>query len=395
VDFRYGEVITGYDAGIRIKSIIHNQLSGIEMIFDDYHFRVTLSQAFCYAKGAAMNIRQKTLWTVSATLVILIVVLYAVMSAIVMRGFGRVEQADARNNVERVVDAFRNRIGMIDASVFTWSQWTDAYEYIASPSREFETTNLSSTIFTGMNINFFVMMTKDFEIRYQAGYDLNKNEPLPIPESLRSYFNKDGILFRNTDPGKSTGGFVMLPEGPLMIVSAPVTNTAGDKPYNGFIVFARYFDTSEQRALSSITHLALDFSTDGTPNTEIAAVPVNGSIIDGKVSLTDINGKPVYHLTVHIPRAVHYQGLQSLRWLIAAIIVVGLLFGIIILCVLESLVLSRVSRLSNEVHEISINMDFNRRVNEDGKDEISRLSLQINGLVAAVAEILHSLEQEQ
>jgi adenylate cyclase len=360
------------------------------------HVTLTHIRSFIQApKGDAMSIRKKTFCAIVAALAIMIVILYFLLSSIILRQFQKIEQDDAAANTERARDAFQNRIASIDGGLFTNAQWDDCYNYMLHPTKAFEDNNLGESMFTGINLNYILFIDKNKKILYAQSYDFATKQVADVPANILELFKPESPLFVNTDPSISTRGFVIVEQGTVLIDVAPATNTAKSELYSGYIAFARIFDKEEQQKLSEVTHMSLTFSTEGEIAAGATATPVDKHIIDGRVSLNDLYGKPAYHLTVHLPRVIYNEGLQSFRMLIASVIVVGVLFCFLVLLLLNGIVLRRISGISNRVHEISEKMDFNLRVEETGSDEISRLGHQINGLTAAVSEIIHALEEEK
>ncbi len=68
-------------------------------------------------------------------------------------------------------------------------------------------------------------------------------------------------------------------------------------------------------------------------------------------------------------------------YFILALLAFGLLFIVVTLLMLEKLVISRISNLSNRVNAIGQNMDLSSRLSLPGKDELSRLATNINGML--------------
>ncbi len=109
--------------------------------------------------------------------------------------------------------------------------------------------------------------------------------------------------------------------------------------------------------------------------------------IDGVTVLRDVYGKPALTMTVEMPRAIYREATNSLRYLLVAIVAIGVVFGALIVLLLETVVLRRVVRLSGAVAARTGSFDFTV-IPVEGRDEISRLTTAINGMICAVSEVL-------
>jgi signal transduction histidine kinase/DNA-binding response OmpR family regulator len=98
-------------------------------------------------------------------------------------------------------------------------------------------------------------------------------------------------------------------------------------------------------------------------------------------------------LRADLPGKTAAEGRHAVRMLIGAFLVVGCLFGLMILLLLEARVLSRMGRLHREVTGIAANGDFHRGVAAIGCDEISGLASSINDLLCTLDATLRGKEK--
>ncbi len=334
-----------------------------------------------------MSIRTKTIVVVAATLVVLISALYISLGNVLMSGFRTVEGEDTRKNVMRASDAIKADLAGIQNSLFTWTQWDPAYQYVTDRNKQFYDENISATLFTGMKINFCVFVDPRFEFPYAGGYDLEGQRDIPVPGDLLKALNPRSVLLQNKDTNKAVTGILNLAGGPLLVAAAPLTDTKGTAPARGYLVFAKFLDAAEIRRLAQTTHLAIKLDTRLRPIDQIAVVIRNEAYIDGVTVLRDVYDKPALVMTVEMPRAIYREGIRSLQYLLAAILAIGVVFGIVIMILLETIVLRRVVRLSAAVTNRTQTLDFTT-IPVEGRDEISRLTTSINGMICAVSEFL-------
>jgi sensor domain CHASE-containing protein len=329
---------------------------------------------------------------IAATLVVLLVAFYLVTSSVIARGFASVEENQARHNVQRVEEALQADLAGIQNSLMTWTQWDPAYDYSVTRDPTFLKENVSSTVYTGMQINFLVFIHERGEVSIAGGYDLVRSRELPVPRELLNALLPNRHLLKNKNPNRAVSGFVKSSLGPLLVVAAPVTNTAADAQPRGYMAFARILDRVQVDRLSARTHVHVAVDMELPAHEGVRITPLSEDVIQGITTLSDVEQKRILRLVVDTPRDVSKQGEQTTRWMLASLLAVGLLFGLVMVVVLERVVLGRVTKLSHAVRDITESWDFSRTIEVRGHDEIATLTRSINGLVCAVAEFFSHLQ---
>jgi signal transduction histidine kinase/HAMP domain-containing protein len=87
---------------------------------------------------------------------------------------------------------------------------------------------------------------------------------------------------------------------------------------------------------------------------------------------------------VTIPRDIYSQGVDFVTYVHIAQLVVCIVFCIICILLVKNLVLTRLTALSGAVNEIGLKGDMSSRVTVSGKDELSRLAKNINGMLESL-----------
>lgn len=342
-----------------------------------------------------MSIRSKTIMAVAATLIMLVGVLIFAVGGVLLSGFRNVERSDTQRHVQRVVETVAAEVDGIENTALTNAQWDDAYKYVTTKDPTFISRNFSGTSqFVAMKINCMLWVDKSGTILYAGGYDSNKNKAMPVPASLVKALSGDAVLLKNTKLGKSDKGVIVIDGQPLLLVVTPVTNTTGEAPAGGHLVFGKFLDTAETAKISQITHLSVAFTPSQSSTAGIKIAPKDSQIIRGSTILKDVYGKPAVLANVDIPRKIYEQGLKSLELMLAAVLAVAILFGAAITAILDKIVVRRIMRLDTEVATITNAMDFGNQVYSEGTDEISSLAGSVNGLLAAVSEVMAAINQE-
>ena len=341
-----------------------------------------------------MTLRNKTIMIIGVTLLGLVVVLYTLSQFILVGSFARLEEQDTTQNIERARDAISNDIAGLDSLLLDWAPWDDTYIFIQDDNEDYIRSNLGTVSFTNIKINLMLFINSSGHIIYGKAFDLEKGEEIPVPLQLQKLSVND-ILLNHTYTESYVNGIILLPEGPMLVASRPILTTDRKGPIRGTIIMGKFLDSAEIKRLAGITHLSLSSSLFSDPNTPdfqsavqalskknpILIQPISNELIAGYVLLDDIEGNPAVVMKAELPRGIHNQGENTIRYIVFSIIGSGLVFGIVILLLLEKNVLSRLSFLSSNVSAIGTTGDRSMRVFMTGKDELSSLAAVINSML--------------
>lgn len=355
-----------------------------------------------------MTLRKKTLLITAITLLGLIVVSYVISSTILLRSFNSVEQQNTIRNINRALDAVRDNISTINNIVGDWAYWDDMSAFVKNADPEFVRTNFTDHPFMEYQLNLMVVVDVSGSIVFSKAFDRTINQEVPVPDGMRNYLSSGSLLLEHSDSQGSHMGVIVLPQGPMLIASRAILNSEAEGPVRGTLIMGRYLDDGQIEQLAERTHLNLAFRRiEGEPlpgdfsvakrvltrGNEFFTRPLNNDYIAGYSELRDIYGKPALLMRVDLPRDIYHQGQISLRYLMAWLLVAGIVFGAMTWLFLEKLVLSRLVRLSGEVGGIGTSGDLAARVTEKGNDEVSMVAEKINEMLGALETSRNGLQE--
>jgi PAS domain S-box-containing protein len=349
-----------------------------------------------------MTVRRKTLLIIAITCLGLVIVLYAASRSFLLGGFVKLEQTSARENVQRVLNAFdQNFFGM---ARYTSDHAADdmLYNSIDHPG-EFLHSLMGQDARgtpTTQRFSFVILTNVNARVAIARGRDILTDTLRGIPKSLQEHLSlTDPLIARSVMSGGVTG-LLLLPEGPLIITSFPILKTSTEGPARGYMLAARYLEsTGDLKALEKTTHFSLtvhrldgeelppDF-LEALPHLSAAGAihvrPRNDSIIGGYTVLNDIYDRPALILRVEMPRVIYQQGRLSQLYFVGALLIAGIVFGFAVLLLLEKSVISRLSSLNQSVRRIANTGDVSARVHSEGRDEIAALGEAINRMLGSL-----------
>jgi len=312
-----------------------------------------------------------------------------------MESFDQLEEQNTQKNIERVKDALLSDIDGLESIVGDWAPWDEGYSFVQDGNEAFIQTNLDPSTLPNLQVNIILFYNISGHLVYSQSIDIVNKEMKLLPERFQKDIPPNDIILNHTDINSSIKGIIILPEGPMIIASKPIITSKHEGPIKGTIIMGRFLDTEEIGQLSRIIHLSLNLSLFHNPNTPdissaikelttekpIFIQPMNSDVMAGYLLLNDIEGNPAIVIKAEMPRGIHKQGENTMRYLMIFIIGSGLVFGIVILLLLEKNVLSRLAFLSSNVSSIGKTGNHAMRISLTGNDELSNLANDINSML--------------
>jgi len=359
----------------------------------------------------SMTLRTKTLIIIGMALAGFLGTLYIVSRIVILRSFAKLEQQDARRNVDRVRSALADELATMDHLCRDSATWDKAYAFIEDGDPQFIRSDIGYGRFSTLaqrRQNLLLYINASGRIVFGEGFDLRAQKETPIPEGLRSHLLPGGTLLRSSSPESGVAGILLLPEGPMLVSSWPIVTSQGQGPIHGSLLVGRYLDAEEVASLSDKTHLALAVLPFQDPqlrrlfpmvpsplpnNGPVVVQPLNSDSVAGYALLRDIDAKPALVLRVTMPREVYGQGRATVIYFVAVLVAGGLVAGILTLLLIEKAVLSRVASLSSSILAVGKTGDLSRRIQLTGTDELDDLARAVNKMLEAL-EGSRRLERE-
>ena len=219
---------------------------------------------------------------------------------------------------------------------------------------------------------------------------------MPFPSSFQEHFALRDLLLRHSTPESSAMGLVTLPEGPMLVSSRPIPDSANDNPVGGTMLFARHLDDAQTAALAKSTKLNVDIrqalDKELPPDFQLALRELRDpepifirrfkeDEVSAYTFVDDIYGDPSIVVRVDMPSTIYQQGLTTLNYLMVSVALVGLFFSLVTILGLQRFVLSRVIAVRGGVDSISRTKDVSRRLSVGGHDELSGLANDVNRML--------------
>jgi sensor domain CHASE-containing protein/nitrogen-specific signal transduction histidine kinase len=334
-------------------------------------------------------------------MICLLIAIYGISSNLFLRDFIKLERESVVNSVKGILSILNDDISALSSAVGDWAAWDDTYSFIKDANPLYVKKNLPDETYLELKLNLILFVNSSGEIIYGRGFDLLQKKGMPLQTGLKEYI---APFLKHSSVDSSIQGIVLLPEGHMLIASRPILTSERKGPIRGSMIFGRYLNDEEINRWSEITKLSVkmypmdsfeifsDLKDSGfnQESNSIFVKPVDSKIISGYVVVKDVYDKPAMLLRIDVPRTIYQQGKLTLNRFVLLLGASGVIFGVVILFLVEKSVLARMMRLGSEVRDITEKGRHSLRVGVEGRDELANIGKDINEMLKSL-ERSHSL----
>ncbi len=331
-----------------------------------------------------MDIRRKTLLALGVTFIVLFCIIAGVSMFLYVDQLGHLEQQQVTKDVTEVVSAIANDEDDLSNTLHDWSYWDETYQFALDQNPDYITQNLDEKSLSALRVNLYIVTDTGGNIVYGKVVDPVTGHDRPLPEQMNSLLPAGHPFLNFTSLTGTHAGLLLLPQGPLMIVSSPVLDSRREGPPHGILVMGRSLDQRVFTRISRVTGnpVSARWTGDGiaggsplsllqqlNPDT-VLSIPRSDEIISGYTVINDINGQKILIVTDQ-PRDLYQNGLAIIRTYLVLFTFALLLTLLIVLLVIDQAILKRLNLLTNRVRNMGHDDDMKPELN--GADEIALL----------------------
>ncbi len=351
-----------------------------------------------------MTLRLKTLFSISITIICLLVVIYALSSTMFLKGFLNIERKHVLNSGERILSILNDDLSALSSAVGDWAAWDETYSFIIDADPLYVKKNLPDETYSELKINLIMFVDSSNKVVFKRGFDLQMKKELKIDDDI---LQKVTPFLGHESPDSSIQGIIMLDKGPMLIASRPIIMSDRKGPIRGSMIFGRYLNEEEIERWSEIAKLSIKINQFNGFDLkkikfDVERDPFFIKIVDSEtiscyVVIRDIYNKPVLLLSFDEPRVIYQQGKLVLNRFLMFLIGSGVLFGAVVLIFVERSVLARLTKLNRDLRYISTKSDHSLRIIEHGNDELSSIGNEINQMISSLQKshsVLNSIIED-
>ena len=355
------------------------------------------------------SLRGKTVLIVLTALVCLVGGLFSLTRLVILRGFSKVEEDFARQNLSRASSAVSNELENLEHATDQYADRDFTYNALRSNHPERVASEFTGPAFEQLRVNFVVVLDTSGRKVLASGFNLAGMEAAPPPPDLDRHLRFGSPFLIHGGEAQDVKGILMLGSGPALVDSGPILTSSANGPAAGVLVMGRFLDSDETTRLSEMTHVSLEVDRLDSPASRAdsgAASPTasgvstflrpysNDSLAASEI-LPDVYGRPVAVLRVLLPRTIYQQGETSSWQFLLLLIAAGFAFGAIILYLIERVVLSRMADLSDNITSVGTSGNLAARIPVSGHDEVSYLGTAVNGMLEDLERVQKARHEDR
>jgi diguanylate cyclase (GGDEF)-like protein/PAS domain S-box-containing protein len=343
-----------------------------------------------------MTLRSRLLLSLGLTTAALFVGIYQLSHTLTLDSFAKLEHKEATEDVGRVTEAVDQMEEELNVKAADWADWDETYKFMGGNYKAY-LSNLSDT--TLLNINLNLMLLVDRNGKEVASQTVIKEAGLVAPQPAGVLDQIRPLLLKGEVGKDGSYGLIAHKGQPLLVSMRPVRTSAGKGEPRGWLVFGSYLGVGRLEKIRHVTRIGVEASPWGAKRDVVdeqafqaalaTGVPVisprgENSLV-GYAVVADLFGKPALGMRITEPRAIYTQGVGTVSWLQQLFVVVGLIFCLVVVFVLEKFAFARLSSLTGQVEQIGEAMGASKVV-LSGSDELARLAARINKMLATVLQ---------
>jgi signal transduction histidine kinase/CheY-like chemotaxis protein len=308
----------------------------------------------------------------------------------------RTHVREHRTRLEVAIVAAAERVRMANQD---WSKWNETYEFMESRSEEYFASVVTYDYVKSLRVHHILFLDQSGKL--VRGFSLSEEteEMADLTEEVRNAIegNQSWAFPTNALPRV---GYLQIGEGLYAAASVTIQDSKISKDARGSLVFLERVDEGFVEALAKTTQLPVKLASPShdlgrlrparraLPNGAVpptSVVEVYGAdSIGGATTVFDGAGNPVFTLSMQQPRTLHRQGLDTRNSILLCLAVGGLLSALVTLYLIQTGVIRRLRRLSNELRATAATCDSSSRVATLGNDEVTTIATDVNAVLAAL-----------
>jgi sensor domain CHASE-containing protein/GAF domain-containing protein len=359
-----------------------------------------------------MNLSRRVFSIILIASAVMLVVLTGLIVLLVYTNSASIDEQLASENATRVERVLQDEVAKLSANAVSWGYWSEANNFTRTKDQQFITDNLADDVLASAGFQIILYLDENKNVIFSRSIDPETGEGQQVPQGLIQYLFTNPSLFQQVNLTDDISGVISLPEGPFLISSRKTLEGDSTGPSNGFVIVSKPLDERTLSDIGFITGLDISGFPIASSNNppEISNVEeilrdgqryvlsqLGGGLAAAFILLNDIQELPTSILQISFPSTVFSQTTNILRFLLPALLIIALGYGLTINRLMNQYVVNPLTTLDSDLGSVIEAKGSQFRVHETGDQEIKSLSLSINSLLESnensEAELKRSLNQ--
>jgi sensor domain CHASE-containing protein len=360
-----------------------------------------------------MSLRSKIVIILFAVVLVYALSDHLILRTTVSRRFEHLERAEAREDVDRVLEAIQQEVLNLDKLCFDWSVRDQTYEFVQGRDQRFVEANLGLNTFRSNRIELFYICDNEGRVVWGDIRDPDSGAQIRVDEFPSEVLSKSHpLLLRSPEAEKKLEldfkrGLYTTSSGPMLVSSRPILPSRGGGKSRGRVIVGKFCDPELLRNLhdQTLVPFAL-WSMDGTklpPKVEAVLDEATSSRdpvlreedenLHAYATIADINDFPALILRASMQRDIARAGTTAVSYSLLSTTASGLILLMVLLYLLQRTVIAPLSRLTQHAVAIGRNEHLTAKIDLQRDDELGILSRELDNMVEKLAQSRAALAQ--
>lgn len=340
-----------------------------------------------------MSLRRKNFIAIIATLITLVVILFVISQSIILRQFNQQQEETITINIDRARYAVNQQLDNLSAISNDWAYWDDTYQFVQDVNPTYINLNMADSTLQNLQLDFMIFVNQAGEVVYTKSL----NREAEVTE-LTAQAEVMKTLLEMPTSGHVNRGLIKISQEIALVASRSILASTLTGSPAGVLVIGRFIDhniisqISQQTQLTvSITPLdmqhptadyrfAINELTSATPPAIVYRLRNQSAV--GYALLKDVTDQPLAILQIQARNRIYQAGQQAVFYVLIALLISGVVFGGLVLWLVDRMVISRLAYIDRRIFEIGNTNDLSARLTVTGNDELARLATTINEFFA-------------
>ncbi|MEN4010795.1 MAG: CHASE4 domain-containing protein [Bellilinea sp.] len=355
-----------------------------------------------------MNIRQRILVITITVTVFSVIALSLISNTLFLNHFRHLEADLMRQDLTRAREALQRDLGYLDSIAADWGYWNETHNFLLGKNPGYPADNLTAATLDGLGVDAMLF----YDAARQPFYHFSINPvtliPAPLPADIHDQVQAHLFAGAQIDPRFSRSGILPTDYGAMLVAArAVLSNDAKGQPA-GVLVIGMYINNLRLEEWERATRLTIRLhrlddpqlpsgyqatlslllnSPDPVAIQNIDRLTVAAQRkISGYALLDALNGEPYLLLAVEKSPAVYASGVRSFDSFLLLIVIFGALVASFSWFVFHRSISDPLFAIINTIQRFRESRDFSISIPLRGKDELSRLSLALSGMISDLGQ---------
>ncbi|MFN0008514.1 MAG: CHASE4 domain-containing protein [Planctomycetota bacterium] len=350
-----------------------------------------------------MSLRSKIVLILSGVVLLFAGLDHAIQKTVVFDSFVRLEEDEAKKDLNRVLQALEGEIRHLDQRCDDWAAWDDTWRFVDKPNQEYITSNLGPEGFAKSQINLLYVCdagNEDF-VRVVWGRILDPDEDnrsITLRELPGEELSKSHALIQASG---RPGGIWMTEQGPMLVSSRPILDSQRRGPSRGTVILGRFVSQAFVKELGDRTRVPFHVwpieseslppeertvLDEVTASSEFVVREQDGEVLHVRTTFPDMKAAPALLIRADVKRNITGDGRTSVQYALISTVAAGLLILLVLLGLLQRTVLRPLAIVTRHAVEIGKSDETFRKLELQRTDEFGILSREFDRMMEKLSE---------